>query len=73
MKPKNTLSSTVDPVLQELWQVKDAISQRFGSLDVYVKHLREQALIVSKPSSRKRLLSREMPIASRSKRVVKTA
>jgi hypothetical protein len=73
MKPKNTLPSTVDPVLQELWQVKDAISERFGSLDAYVKHLREQASIGAKPLSRKRSISRVVPTSSRSKRVAKAA
>jgi hypothetical protein len=73
MKPKNALPSTVDPVLQELWQVKDAISERFGSLDAYVKHLREKASIGPKPLIRKRSISAVMPTNSRSKRVVKTA
>jgi hypothetical protein len=73
MKPKNILPSTVDPVLQELWQVKDAISERFGSLDAYVNYLRQKASIGAKPSMRKRSITPVMPTSSRSKRVVKTA
>jgi hypothetical protein len=69
MTSKTTLSHAVDPVLQELWQVKDAIAERFGSLDAYVAHLREQAVTASKSLKIKRPAS----VNTRSKRVAKAA
>ncbi|TAG26074.1 MAG: hypothetical protein EAZ37_10580 [Burkholderiales bacterium] len=69
MTSKTTLSHTVDPVLQELWQVKDAIAERFGSLDAYVAHLREQAATASKSLKSNSAAS----MSTRSKRFAKAA
>jgi hypothetical protein len=48
MTLKPVYSQSVDPVLQELWQVKDAINERFGNVSEYVAYLRSKAVSAQK-------------------------
>lgn len=58
MTSKNLPPQSIDPVLQELWQVKDAINARFGSVSEYVAHLRSKSLTSKKPQKAVRVRGR---------------
>ena len=49
MTLKTVHSQSVDPVLKELWQVKDSITERFGNVSEYVAYLRAKSVAAKKP------------------------
>lgn len=58
MTSKNTYPQSIDPVLQELWQAKDAINERFGTVSEYVAYLRAQSVTAKKPQQTARVRTR---------------